>query len=73
MDLPEAARFLHVAEQFLDLQAWFEVDDDGGREKRSRQFMTVPTGGRIPDSAIYHGSALLEGGRYVLHIYEILP
>jgi|GEM_PF-2803395 len=66
------AKILHVSQQIEDVRIWAEVDSDVAEEVR--HFEVFMTGQEIPqDIGIerrYLGTAISDGGLYVLHIYE---
>lgn len=74
--LPLGAQVLHVAAQGADINLWVLVDpvpEDPILEKR--RFRAFGTGHPIPsneDECLLHvGTALLQGGTLVFHIFEV--
>lgn len=69
--IPEGARLLHCAEQAEAICLWFEVRP-GERATRQRSFRIFGTGdASIDDHLSYVGTALLSGGSFVFHVYEV--
>jgi hypothetical protein len=67
--LPVGAKVLAVHEQHGLPCVWFLVDTDA--PKQDRTFWFVGTGQEIPEGASeYVGTVLLDGGRFVLHVFE---
>lgn len=63
----ERARFLHVANQHDQITVWAEVNT---MERECRRTLhIVGTGGEVPAGTEYVGSALMDGGRFVFHVY----
>jgi hypothetical protein len=73
IDMPEGAVIMTAAEQGGNICIWAEVDPDSER-MRERLFQTVGTGHDIQDDIgverKYIGTAMLQGGASVLHVYE---
>lgn len=68
-ELPERATFLSVQVQKGSIVLYFVVDEsESGKE--SRRFRGIVTGGLIPDGLEYLGTVQLDGGDFVLHIFE---
>lgn len=71
--IPDSARFLHCAEQGESICLWFEVRS-GETVTQQRSFRIFGTGdASIDDHLTYVGTALLSGGSYVFHVYEVGP
>lgn len=69
--IPEGARFLHCAEQAGSICLWFEVRPDESRTQL-RTFRIFGTGdASVDDHLTYVGTALLSGGSFVFHVYEV--
>ena len=72
LDLPKAARFLHVAAQGELGQMWFEIPDREA-ERVKRGFFVQGTGGWLPDEYAYRGTFMFDrpgDGPAVWHLYE---
>jgi hypothetical protein len=63
----ENATFLHAANQHDQITVWAEVNTLN--RECMRTLYIVGTGHKAPDHCDYVGSALMDGGRYVFHIY----
>jgi hypothetical protein len=73
LDLPKGAQILSVRLQHNLPQIWALVDLDKPVERR--YFIVVETGEplALPVSWVkFLGTLLLEGGHYVLHLFEII-
>lgn len=71
VDMPQGAKILTAREQGDNICIWAEVDQNAIYEKRF--FEVFGTGDVLPtDMATrkYIGTALLQGGGLVFHIYE---
>jgi hypothetical protein len=69
IEMPKGAHCLFAREQHNAAYIWALVDPDAEKEKR--YFLAAETGAVIiPDDSRYLGTAMLEGGAYVLHIFE---
>ena len=67
-----AARPVHAAYQHGDpelISVWFELDNEAPRMPRTLLF--VMTGGEVPEGAGYISTHQFNGGRFVLHLYEL--
>lgn len=71
LSLPVNAQVLSVQEQHGVPTMWVMVDQQG--ETEFREFITVPTGGVVPEGKLRHlGTAVMDGGAFVLHAFEKL-
>lgn len=69
--MPIGAEILQVREQGADICMWALADPEMPREQRT--FKVVGTGHNAPQMPMkYHGSAHLEGGSLVWHVFELL-
>ena len=68
VELPWGAKILSVANQRENIAMWAEVNDT--HEKVSRLFHVVLTGASAPAPARYIGTVMLDGGNFVVHVYE---
>ena len=73
--LPRSASPIHVQEQYGQLQMW--VETELGAPEVDRHFRVFVTGqpiDSIEGLGITHvGTALMEGGAFVAHVYEATP
>ena len=73
LSLPIDAKPVHVENQYGQICLWVELDPYDNN-KIGRHFKTFSTGHIIDDFAdmeiSYVGTALMEGGSYVVHVYE---
>ena len=67
LEVPKHATLLSIQVQHEEVVAWFNADCSG---KTIRTFVSCVTGGEAPDGA-YVGTVQLEGGRFVLHYFEV--
>ena len=68
IQMPSGARLLTAREQGDAICVWAEVDPDAGNEVRG--FNVFGTGHEMPENpGSYLGTAMLEGGRFVFHVY----
>lgn len=72
VEMPEGAQLLTVREQGDDICLWALVDSDAPMV--ARRFVGFGTGHQIPeDQALsFIGTAMLQGGNLVFHIFEIV-
>ena len=72
VEMPENAKIIHVGEQYGQLQLWAEVDPN--EPQTHRHFRVYGTGHPIDDVMhldVQHiGTAIMQGGDFVAHIYE---
>ncbi len=69
LSMPVGAKALSVHAQNNEICLWAEVDTDA--EKESRKFVVVGTGHPVPvEAGAFIGSALLNGGELVFHVFE---
>ena len=72
MRMPLDAKILHVDEQHGSICLWAEVDDKQPREKRV--FEICGTGHEMIEqmgiSREYIGTAKMQGGTFIFHVYE---
>jgi hypothetical protein len=68
ISMPYGSQVIHVAEQHGDLCMW--TVGDIGLVKKSRTFTVVPTGMTFGEGR-HVGSALLEDGLIVMHVFEV--
>lgn len=67
--VPKGAFVLFAREQHNVACIWALVDPQA--EMANRLFLAAETGGMaIPDGSRYLGTCMLDGGYYVLHIFE---
>ena len=77
--MPADATLLYAREQGNDICVWAEVETSHWAEflQEDRTFEVFATGQRWPDNArakrAYLGSAHLQGGALVFHVYERKP
>lgn len=67
LDLPEGAEILCAHEQFEEICLWFRCSPQA--PKRSRAFAVVGTGHPAPEDGEYIGTAFLQGGGLVFHVF----
>jgi hypothetical protein len=69
VSMPAGARILVAREQGDSICLWAEVDPEAPSERRS--FDVYGTGNALSaEPGRYLGTALLEGGRFVFHVYD---
>lgn len=70
--LPEGAEILTVREQQSAIAMWFHCDPS--RILIKRRFIVVSTDGAAPtlEASTYIGTASLEDGKFIFHIFELL-
>ena len=72
IDMPQGAYILCAKEQHDEIFIWAEVDPNAIKERRF--FEVFGTGHNIDTSVVggrlYIGTAMLNGGNLVFHIYE---
>lgn len=69
--MPEGARLLTIREQHGTVAIWALVDPS--KPMQRRVFQLIGTGHDVPDDepTEYVGTAMLNGGALVLHVFEI--
>lgn len=72
VQMPKGAEILCAREQFNKICIWARVKPQ--KEKETRKFVLTGTGHEAPepDTARYIGSAQLDGGAFVFHVFELL-
>lgn len=71
LQMPKGAEVLTVREQSEDICLWALVDP--AAEKETRQFHSFGTGHKVDDLPMkYVGSAHLQGGALVFHVFEVV-
>lgn len=76
--MPKGAEIVHAHEQRGQVCIWavaesVEVGSEASDGCEIREFVTVGTGNaEVPDGARYIGTAHLQGGALVLHVFEIV-
>lgn len=69
IETSEYAPVLSVQNVDEEIFMWVLDHVDGARRKRT--FRQVMTGQAVPPkAAIYHGTVLLDGGAFVVHVFE---
>lgn len=70
--VPIDARFIHVANQREQICVWAEVSTDPAIPECTRTLYVVGTGHLVPEpeKTQHIGSALMQDGAFVFHIYE---
>lgn len=70
IEVPQGARLLKAANQFDKICLWYEVDTD--RPKVQREILLYQTGTEIDacSTGKFIDTILLDGGNYVVHLYE---
>lgn len=73
--LPEGAELLCAREQHNQVCVWYKCDPNA--EQTDRKIVVFGTGHEIPKDLArrlkYLGTAMLEGGSLVFHVFEVLP
>jgi hypothetical protein len=69
IDVPAGAELLCAREQGNDICVWFRCDPNAASKKR--RVAVVGTGHAAPSEGRYLGSALLGGGAFVFHVFEV--
>jgi hypothetical protein len=67
--MPGGATVLTLQDQGGVSTLWAEVDPDSPAV--TRIFEWAGTGHPVPDGGVYVGTALVQGGAYVFHLYEV--
>ncbi len=67
LSLPPGFQVLHVDEQHGNLIIWLAVLT--ALPKYRTRFYTVLTGGPVPDDMTHAGTAVMDGGNFVAHVY----
>lgn len=74
IDLPLSAKPVHVCEQYGQLQLWVETIP--GEPTFERHYRVFGTGHPIDDfqglEITHVGTALMEGGSFVAHVYQAI-
>jgi hypothetical protein len=70
--MPKGARILTVHEQQGDIYLWVGVDTDGPLEIRTIVVYGTGTTVANPEKLNYIGTAFLDGGTLVLHVFEAI-
>jgi hypothetical protein len=77
LEMPKGAQVLTAREQGEDICLWALVSPDA--EKEPRRFMAFGTDHNVPEphegpqlNLEYRGSAHLDGGTLVFHVFEVL-
>ena len=71
--IPQGAKPLHVREQRGTMCMWLLVDTEKPKERRI--FVIQGTGHELSidtDKAVYIGTAFMDSGNFVFHIFEVL-
>jgi hypothetical protein len=68
VSMPRGSQLLYVAEQHGALCLWAQVDPTAAMVPR--RIYIVGTGHDVPGAAAYVGSALLQDGMFVFHVYD---
>lgn len=69
ISIPENAELLSAREQGLNkVCVWFRCDPNA--KLKARRIVLIPTGGEAPTDGKYLGTAHLQGGVFVLHVFE---
>lgn len=72
VEMPCGARVLSIAEQFGRPALWALVDPDAPLE--AKRFVCCMTGEPVDHHAArFVGTALMDGGAFVLHVFEVRP
>lgn len=68
--VPQAAQFLHVAEQHGRVSLWFKCET--GNPLAMRRIRVIGTGNAIPEKGalVYIGTFMMHGGDFVWHVFE---
>lgn len=74
--LPESSMIIAAKEQHGDLCIWYRCFLN--QSMQSRTFMVALTGHELDDvpveeHQIYIDTVLMDGGKFVVHVFEILP
>ncbi len=74
LDLPPNAKFLSVAVKNERPVMWFLLEPAYSETFQRRKFCAYVTGDMMPDDpGTFLGTVLLDGGAFVLHIFESRP
>jgi hypothetical protein len=75
--IPKAARILSAGQQYphstsMEVSVWFEIEAGTEVAPDDVRFLaTYGTGEYVPDNSVYLSTHVLNGGRLVLHLYEL--
>lgn len=75
LQLPTGSQVLHFDMQRGKCYLWAMVDPDPAIGMETRRFLWAETGGPIHERAVslrYVNTILEDGGRWVLHFFEVL-
>lgn len=68
IEIPGDAEFLCAREQFDKICVWFKCNP--ANPKRPRKIEIVGTGHDAPAGAKYIGTASMQGGHFIFHVFE---
>lgn len=72
IEVPAGAELLCAREQFEQICVWFRCDPSAPKEKRD--IAIIGTGNPAPNGeGRYIGTASLQGGALMLHVFERVP
>lgn len=70
IQIPEGGIVIDSQLQHGEPVMWVQVDPT--KEKVTRSFMFIPTGGNVTDKMVYIKTVQFHGGNLVFHLYEII-
>lgn len=70
IEVPHGARMLCAREQYEQVCVWFICDPDAPKEKRGIAIAGTGHPAPEPQDAQYIGTASLQGGTLMLHVFE---
>ena len=68
IQVPVGAEILCAREQYEKICIWFRCDPDAAIEKRT--IAIIGTGAEAPDDGRYLGTASLDSGNLIFHVFE---
>ena len=67
VEVPRGAQFLLGRDQYDKMCVWYRCDPEAPKEKRRIEI--VGTGHAAPEDGQYVGTACLQGGHFMFHIF----
>ena len=73
IEVPEGAEFLTAHEQNGGICVWYRCDENAPKVRRGIYLLGTGHDAPDPASTRYVGTAFMQGGLYVFHVFESLP
>lgn len=70
IEVPSGAVLLSAREQYFSVVVYFQCDPAAAKTRRAVALVATGSAAPTSEEARFLGTAMFDGGRYVLHVFE---